>query len=437
MKEKTKHQLVIASIIATTFPFFLLVPQPAGWSLQNDSLKPIATYLSSVFGYIGITLLVWELILGTRAISGLFFDNLVSKLKLHGWLGKYGTLLIFAHPLLITYAYNESWLYSFIPRLDDGAYEKAVTYGRFAFLGLIIIWLTSALVRGMISYRPWKYIHYISYPILLFSLLHVPSIGTSFSERGIMFFWYMFVTTSIVALVLRMRHIFGFGKLLYEVIDNKMLTGEVGVIRLRVRGQRLSIRTGQYVYVQMTLYGEEHPFTVLDHDETRGELMIAYKVFSSYSHKMTTLERGELLYIDGPYGDFTRELSPANKRPAVYIAGGIGITPFVKHALNQRNDHMLFYANQTKQTSVFRDVLQASLGNRYIDVFSREPRSVSNTENCEVGHINSKIIAKYIRNPNSYDYFICGPQGMIDSAVEALRYLGVKEKYIHAEEFGF
>ncbi len=436
MTEKTKHRLVIVAIVLSTLPYFALVPHPTSWSMQDSGIKDISLYLSSVFGYAGISLLIWELVLGTRAISGLFFENLASKLKLHGWLGKYGTLLVFAHPLLITYAFGEPWLYSFIPHLDDGAYEKTVTYGRFALFGLLLIWITSALVRGIIAYRPWKYIHYISYPVLFFSLLHVPSIGTSFAERGIVFYWYMGIVVSIVSVALRLRHIFGYGKSLYRVMDNKMLTSEVGLLRLRMHEKNLHIRTGQYVYLQMTPYGEEHPFTVLDHDSSHGELLIAYKKFGSFSSKMTALSRDELVYIDGPYGDFTIERFKRTRRPAVYIAGGIGITPFVKHVLDGRTDQILFYANQSKQTSVFREVLQAALGDRYIDIFSRETEKDS-PRSFEIGHITSAIISRHIKDPSRFDYFICGPQGMIDSSVEALHKLGVKKQFIHAEEFSF
>ena len=43
--------------------------------------------------------------------------------------------------------------------------------GRFALLAILLIWLSSAIVRGAISYRPWKYLHYLAYPVLFLSLL--------------------------------------------------------------------------------------------------------------------------------------------------------------------------------------------------------------------------------------------------------------------------
>lgn len=191
MPEKSKNFLLYCLIFISSLPFVFLINRPE--ILQSEfPVKSLVLYLSSVLGFLGIIMLVWQLALGTRSISGLFTVNFASKLKVHKNLGIYGTLLIFLHPLLITIGYGESWLYSFLLHFDTG-YEKAVTYGRLAFYLLIIIWISSALLRGKIKFRPWKYIHYLSYPILILSILHIPSIGKSFNSSFIEYYWYIVV----------------------------------------------------------------------------------------------------------------------------------------------------------------------------------------------------------------------------------------------------
>jgi predicted ferric reductase len=435
MHEKIKHRVLLALFAVTTLPYFVFVPRPEIFAFNGIASYNTAQYFASVFGYIGVTLLVWQLVLGARAVSGLFFENLAQKIKLHKWLGKYGVLLVFLHPLLIVYSYRESWFYNLLPNFST-EFEKHVTFGRLAMASLAIIWLTSAIARGSIAFRPWKYIHYLAYPALLFSLLHVPEVGGSFGEKGIQFFWYCLVIVSLVAALLRARFLFGFGKMQFKVIENKPLNQFVHQLRLKPVTRSIRVRAGQYVYVQIGLLGESHPFTVLDYDPKNGELLIAYKTFGRYTKKLETMPPQANVYIDGPYGVFTAELELSDA-PVVFIAGGIGITPFVKHALRNDRKHYLFFANQTEETAVFRAVLKKHMGKRFIDIFSKAQPNSSKEQNTEYGMVRAELIKKYIADPKKYDYYICGPKPMMVAVRSELQSLGIDTSRIYTEEFSF
>lgn len=441
MRESNKHRFLLTLIALTTLPFFLLVDRPDSFA-SGDSLVPLAAYISSTAGYIGISLLVWQFLLGTRSISGLFFDDLPSKLQLHKTLGIYGIAFVFLHPLLIMYTYGENVLYLFVPDRSS-TFEAAVTYGRFTFIGLLIVWLSSAVLRTKLSYRPWKYLHYISYPTLLFSLLHVPDIGTTFEDKFIQFYWYSVIGITIIGVVLRLRHVFGFGKVRYEIIENRALNEAVHMLKLRYKDKNLGITTGQYAYIRYALFGEEHPFTILDHSQDSGEILIAFKKFGSFTNKLANLPAGDILLIDGPYGVFTRELTEpiAQKmRPAVFIAGGIGITPFVRHILRgDTASQMLFYGNQRREVALFRDILKQRLGRNFIDIFSHEkPSDTPQNDSVEYGILRPEILLKYISKPEQYDYYLCGPKGMMEATKTILnKSLSVPMSQIHSEDFSF
>jgi predicted ferric reductase len=434
MTERTKHSILLLLIALSALPFFVIITAPT-WGVSTLELQSEALYFSSVFGYIGVALLVWELALGTRSISGLYFLDLVSKLRLHRWLGTYGVLLIFLHPLLVIYALNQSYWYTVVPNVSSG-YELHVTYGRIAFIGLLVIWLTSAIIRGKIAYRPWKYIHYISYPILVFSLLHVPAIGPSINYVWVHFFWLFFCVVATICFALRAAHFFGYGKLAYRIKESVMIAPDIFYLKMVPLERGVGIRTGQYVYVQSRVYGEEHPFSVLDHDAKTGEFSIAFKVFGKFTQGLSTIPVGDTLMVDGPYGTFTHEIDINPNRTSVFIAGGIGITPFVKHAISRPKQSYLFAANQTRQTAIFRTLLREKLGERFIEAFSREPKETA-VANQEIGRLDASVFQKYLPNPAECDYYICGPQSMMDAAKEALLSLGVPQRNIRAEEFGF
>ena len=250
MKENNKKLTLFLLIALTSLPFFIFIKQPQ-WS---DSSK-VLLYLSSVVGYIGISLMVWQLVIGTRSIAGLFFKDLPGLLKIHSFLGKYGTILVFTHPIFYILSSKLSFTYLFNIHLEEG-YERYVTLGRLAFFSLIIIWLTSAIVRGSIKYRPWKYIHYLSYPALGFSLLHIPDIGNSVTESGVRFMWLGLVAVSLIAFALRMRHLFGYGKMKFELIDKKEISPSVRQFQLKPLNQSFKIGRGQYIYLQKNLWGK-------------------------------------------------------------------------------------------------------------------------------------------------------------------------------------
>lgn len=436
MGEKTKHRLLLLLIAVTTIPFAFMVRQPTTWTLQADNIKTLSLYLSAILGYIGVSLLVWQLVLGTRSIAGLFFDDLASKIKLHKLLGKYGFGLVLLHPILITYSYGESLLYSILPDISN-EFEKHVTFGRIAFVLLLIVWFTSAIIRSKLSYRPWKYIHYASYPIMFAAFLHVPEVGSSFGSDIVQIYWYSFVVVSVICVLLRMRHLFGYGKVRYEVASHKQIAPDIYLIRLLATEKNLQIRTGQYIYIQTSLLGEEHPFTVLDHDITNGEISVAYKHFGKFTDKLRQLKEGHGMLVDGPYGVFTKEFNESPDTPTVFIAGGIGVTPFVRHVIRASGtQHFMFYASQSSQMAVFRTILKTRLGKRYVDIFSAEKNETSG-ENVEYGLITPEVLSKYLRSPKNYRYYVCGPKIMMDLTKKSLHSLGVPKSQIYLEEFGF
>lgn len=427
MNEKQRHNLVLALIsISILVPFF-----GVGLPETYDS-SSIYRYLLSSLGYSGLMLLVWQFALGTRSVSGLFFKNLPSKISLHKWLGKYGVLLIFLHPIFAMLTYGENLMYVFVPSLES-EFAKHVTLGRMALISLLIVWVTSALVRGKIKYRPWKYVHYISYPALGLSLLHIMQTQTSF-DKPVMYGYWVFCTIATLAIIgLRARHLFGYSKRIYKVVNNEKITPEAYLLRLKADGKSIkNVEPGQYVYLQLKLTGEEHPFSVLDVNKQSGELLIGYKVYGKFTARLADLKPTTNIILDGGYGDFTPS---REEKPIIFIAGGIGITPFVHRLLNSTND-ILFYGNKSPEMAAFGTKLKQAIGNRLINVYSSTDQA-KQLPNTEYGNITTDLIKKYIAEPKDYAYYICGPKQLATSLMKDLDSLGVNKQQIHSEVFAY
>ena len=432
MIEPRKRKLLVLLIVATLLPLPFFVAWPDGTSPREMWL-----YLSAVAGYVGIVLLLWMYILGTKSVMGLYFRDLTPVLDIHKWLGKYGVLLIFAHPLAATMSYGESILtYSIVPQIGE-SFERSVTWGRFALYSLGVVWVSSALLRGRIAFRPWKYIHYIAYIALPLALFHVPSIGTSYRSLDAPRAYFLSVLLLLIIFsILRLRHLFLLGRVRYTVVRQSQILPGVGMVALKPEGRRISLRRGQYVYMQWSLLGEEHPFTILQSSSKTGELTIAYRLTGAWTKKLAALKDGTSMYIDGPYGTFLDDIDDDSSLPKVFIAAGIGITPFVDPILRDgRGSDWLFYANYRPETATFARQLSAKLGTRYVSILSQvdSPRA----DNDERGRLRPDIVSRYLSDPKDYQYYICGSEGFMETAERVLHTLGVSPKQIQKEAFGW
>lgn len=161
-----------------------------------------------------------------------------------------------------------------------------------------------------------------------------------------------------------------------------------------------------------------------------------------------TLSVGDLVEVQSPKGHFF--LNPSEPRPAVLIAGGVGITPMVSmvhHVLNEglRTRHIrkltVFHASQTVAQRAFHAELRraeaASDGKiRYVSIISRpEQGTRAGVDFDAAGYITPELIRDTLPL-GDYDFFLCGPPSFMQAVYDTLSALGVRDSRIFAESFG-
>lgn len=428
MNETTKRNLLIGLIFLSSAPALLLVPIPA-----HITLKTLSLYGSQVAGYFGVILLLWMYIIGARSVFALWFRDLAPVLKIHKFLGKYGSLAVLLHPLLVTYYYGESLLYSTIPHIST-EFERHVTLGRIAFALMVIIWLTSVLMRKKLGHRPWKYVHYLAYISLPFALLHIPGVGTGYAaSMGLKVYYFVIIVALLIFTLLRVRGLVDSDKSEYAITRHGKIAEATYLLELTPQSDVwLKPRLGQYVYLKVSAMSEDHPFSVLAFDENTGKLTLGYRVFGRYTKFLQDQQVGSVIRLSGPYGNFMQEIKP--DAPFVCIAGGIGVTPFVAPLMKNGVDGWLFYANRNRAGATLSDQLKGQLGSKYVGIFSRENDLQSDEER---GYVTADLLKKHLQTPDAYQYFICGPEPMVESSKRALKQLGIASNNIHTEAFEF
>ncbi len=390
-------------------------------------------FLASLIGYIGILLLFIQVTIGSRHVFKYWTRDNVFINKIHKQIGIWGTLFIFAHPVLEMMVNLQGWAWVFIPNTLTDENEN-ITYGRVALILVIFIWLTSAIIREKVKWRPWKYIHLFSYPVLLLAFIHIPEIGTYFKEYiFIQVIWFMCFFVFGVSFVLRLLALSSISKEVY-LISKKELVGEnILLISLKpANGKIITGNIGQHFYLQTDRFLSEHPFTVMEQNKETGELTFGIRKLGKTFERLTSKNIGDKVFVDGPYGNFTREAQ--NNESKVVISGGIGVTPFVD--LVRRYGSSITYINCNRNINevIRREVLVFC--KKYIDVvdvYDGEPNI-----NIKVGRISADLIKEIVGTDLlNQKYFLCGSPMFISIVKGLLVSLSVPKKNIYFEELGF
>ncbi len=136
-------------------------------------------------------------------------------------------------------------------------------------------------------------------------------------------------------------------------------------------------------------------------------------------------------------GDFT--LPKDTKKKLVWIAGGIGVTPFRSQAkylvdTKKARDITLFYSNKTASEIAYRDVFTAaeSIGMRTVYALTNELNPVPGTH---TGFIDAELIKREVPNYKDCLFYISGPHGMVEAFKTTLHDMGVSRFNIKSDYF--
>ena len=171
-------------------------------------------------------------------------------------------------------------------------------------------------------------------------------------------------------------------------------------------------------------------------------LMVATRLRdTAFKRELQRMPLGSIVRMEGPFGQFV--LHPDQTRPAVFLAGGIGITPFrsmVVQAALQRSPHpmVLFYSNRRPEDAPFLDELQALQDNnphyRFVGTMT-EPAKSSRPWQGETGYINAALLSKHLVNIDKPMYYVVGPPGMVGALRTMLKAAGIDDSAIRTEKF--
>jgi ferredoxin-NADP reductase len=154
-----------------------------------------------------------------------------------------------------------------------------------------------------------------------------------------------------------------------------------------------------------------------------------YEPSSTFKKALRVLKKGAVIESTGIRGDFT--LPKDRLKPLLYVAGGIGITPFVSHlqALKRRKevrDIVLFYAISSLDELAYKDILE-SAGIKVCIITKTNQRLTlpKNWVHINEPFITKEVLASYIPDVSARTAYVSGPPLMIDGVKKQLKQLRV------------
>ncbi|MFE2476076.1 ferric reductase-like transmembrane domain-containing protein [Streptomyces sp. NPDC059389] len=356
----------------------------------------------------------------------------------HAWGGRCTVSLALAHTLLIIEGYSltshanvvgqTATLVLHYPDLLKG------TAGFLLFLATGV--LSARAARRRLSYETWHYLHFATYLAVFLTFGHQLSNGADFvGNRAAQAAWYA-LFLGVAALLAWYRFVVPLRRGLRHRLRVTAIHPESpGVVSVHLTGEHLDELGGlpgqflRWRFLTPGLRWSANPYS-LSAPAHPNHLRITVRAAGGHSAALARLAPGTRVWAEGPYGGFTAQRRTAPK--VLLLAGGVGITP-LRTLFETLPGHVtLVYRARRPEDLALRGELDAIAAHRRATVHYvvDEPAAYSSP-------LTAQGLTALVPDLAAHDVYLCGPPGMTQSAVRALREAGVPARRIHHESFAF
>ncbi len=214
--------------------------------------------------------------------------------------------------------------------------------------------------------------------------------------------------------------------------------------------QEFQYKQGQYLTIQAIINGEDirRAYSLCSSPVT-GELpaVTCKRVDGGKmsNYLATEAKPGMFLNVMPPQGRFFTEIDPTNQKQYILVGGGSGITPLIsiiKTVLLKEpgSTCTLIYGNRNSNSIIFKqelDQLEASNPGRLRLIYSID--TPENGWNGVTGLLTtdkiSQLITEFLGTLPNREYFLCGPEGLMQQARMAFNKLNLPSNNVHIEFF--
>lgn len=403
------------------------------WSGSAATLNAVGR----LCGIAGLSCLLVAAILSCRVPGfDLPFGGLTKLWKIHHRLGAAAFLLLLAHPPLLSLSAAATSLDAAAHAMVPIPPDWGTAVGWMALLAMTVFLAPSFAFFGEPEYRRWRLLHRLAAVAVAAAVAHALWFTRAAQAHGGSVTWLLLSAGALASVGWRILFSRQKGRLRHVVESRATRANNVVELALKPLGRPLVYRPGQFVYVtphDVSLTagrGEEHPYTLTS---APGEpvLRVAIKALGDATRALQSVAPGSEAQVEGPYGDFFPR--GASLDPELWIAGGIGIAPFLgrmRHlaASGARLDLHLVYCVQDPARAHFLDELE-ELAARV------EGARITVHHFYRFGPLDGAFLAEHCGNIAGRHAYVCGPEPLLALARSLLIAAGVPVDRITTEEF--
>lgn len=366
-----------------------------------------------------------------------FFGGLDGVYRTHHRMGLAAFGLLVIHPFALALRFLPSSPARAIGFVFPGHARWAVEVGVYAFWLLVLLVILTLLSR--VPYDKWKLTHKALGLVLLGGAMHMwfvestRGMNVAVAEHaGLWGYMTGLVGLGLIGAVYKTVVLPLSPKLQYTVSSVQRLNEEVLEVELQPKEKVLDFVPGQFVFVTFhsdDLTREAHPYTLCSPADAET-LTITVKALGDYTMRLyERLAPGVEASLEGPYGRF--DYREGGDRQ-IWIAGGVGVAPFVSWLRNMVHDEDasrdvdFYYCVHDRTDAV------------YLEEFETIDRHLPGVEvalvcSVEDGHLH----ARDVEDVEGADIFLCGPARLTYDLRRQFRRQGVPDSRIHFEDFEF
>jgi predicted ferric reductase len=417
-------------------PLFLLKigPAPAG--------RGFWTEFSVAIGFAGMAIMGMQFLLTAR------FSHIAAPYGLdiiyhfHRQISWVAFVLVVAHPIIIFWERPEMMR---LLNVFEAPWRARLAVTSVVCLIAMIVMSIWRKKFGL-NYEVWRILHGVFAMLVIgTAMAHIAMWGNYIGTTWKLAFWVLLTMFWIGSLLyVRVWKPLELLRRPYRVTLVRPEGGDAWTLAFEPEGHPgFRFQPGQFAWVSIWNgpYGmREHPFSFSSSAESDGPVTMTIKQLGDFTSTIKEVKVGQRAYLDGPYGAFSVD---RNRSPGyVFLAVGVGITPMMsmlRTLADRRNEQplLLIYGSKTWEDVIFRDELEELKQRLNLSVV-HVIRSPSEGWEGERGRISKPMLERLLPGDrNSRDYFICGPDAMMDTVERALTELGVSLAYIHSERYNF
>jgi predicted ferric reductase len=431
MKKKKNKNLALIFLIIV-LPIFLWLLSFPNTTIKHNAY-PFIIYSSQLFAVIGFSLFALSFILSTR-IKWIekYFGGLDKLYHKHHTIGKIAYFMLLVHPVLLAFRWLPDNIEKALWYLLPVHRKMEINLGSWALLGLSTLILITLVVK--LPYDKWKITHKFMGLFFILGIAHVFTINAFFIEN--LFLAIYFLIISFLGLFAFMYkaifHKWLVKKHHFKVEKINKLNEKVMEITLCCKSTDFGYKPGQFCFFQFVnedISMESHPFTICG-TAMEGSINILVKSLGDYTNNLyEKLILNTPALVEGPYGNFDLRLG---KEKQIWIAGGVGIAPFISWYRDYENNYMsdleidLYYCVNNKQEAFHLhefEKFEKAIPKFHVNLFCSDKTGF--IKGSDIIDVRDKTI------------FICGPKEMRNALLKDFKALHVPKNDIIYEDFDF